>query len=39
MAGIDPNQPIAHSNFGEISLAGWLVYLDLHARFESLQLR
>lgn len=37
MAGVDPATPIPHNQFGEISLIGWLYYLNLHANIESLR--
>jgi hypothetical protein len=38
MAGVDANTRIMHNQFGEISLLGWLFYLDLHARIESMRI-
>jgi hypothetical protein len=35
MAGIDLGARVLHNQLGEISLLGWLYYLNLHARIES----
>ena len=38
MAGVDPTTLIPHNQFGEMSLLGWLYYLNLHANLVSLRL-
>lgn len=38
MARVDANTRIYHNQFGEISLLGWLYYLDIHARLESMRI-
>ena len=35
MARVDPHMRIQHNQFGEISLLGWLYYLNLHSSLES----
>jgi len=38
MAGVDANTRIKHNQFGEISLLGWLYYLEKHANLESMRI-
>lgn len=38
MAGVDSNTRVMHNQFGEISLLGWLYYLELHASWESMRI-
>jgi hypothetical protein len=35
MAGIDPHTRVAHNAIGNLSLLGWLAYLNAHASMES----
>lgn len=35
MAGVDPSAHVPHNQFGDVSLLGWLVYLNQHANIES----
>lgn len=38
MARVDPGMRIKHNQFGEMSLLGWLYYLNLHANLESIRI-
>lgn len=38
MAGIDLSTSIEHNQYGTITLLGWLLYVDLHARWEGFHL-
>jgi hypothetical protein len=35
----NPNAKVEHNGFGELSIKGWLQYLNVHASSESLRLR
>lgn len=35
----DPNMPIPHNQYGELTVNGWLQYLDLHASMTSRLIR
>lgn len=39
LAGVSPGSTVAHNQFGDLTLRGWLRYLNSHAEFESLRLR
>lgn len=38
MVGVDPTATVEHNQFGPLTLLGWLYYLDLHAKIESLRI-
>ena len=38
MARLDVGTRICHNQFGEISLLGWIFYLNFHAKLESLKI-
>lgn len=39
LVGQDVNQKVAHNQFGELSIKGWLHYIDGHANVEAKRIR
>lgn len=39
LAGVSLGSTVAHNQYGDLTLRGWLRYLHAHAEFESLRLR